>query len=63
MASMHCGFGLKDWAQKVQGRISRNKATYTLANKLARIWYAVLLNHEPDSREVGSSAEAAAGAD
>jgi transposase len=39
--------GLKDWALKVQGRTNHNKAACALANKLARICYAVLRNHEP----------------
>ncbi|MHB8915570.1 MAG: IS110 family RNA-guided transposase [Thiobacillus sp.] len=39
--------GLKDWALKVQGRTNHNKATCALANKLARICYAVLKYHEP----------------
>ena len=39
--------GLKDWALKVQGRINHNKAACALANKLARICYAVLKYHEP----------------
>jgi transposase len=38
---------LKDWALKVQGRTNHNKAACALANKLARICYAVLRNHEP----------------
>ena len=39
--------GLKDWALKVQGRTNHNKAACALANKLARICYAVLKQHEP----------------
>jgi transposase len=39
--------GLKDWALKVQGRTNHNKAACALANKLARICYAVLRDHEP----------------
>ena len=39
--------GLKDWALKVQGRTNHNKAACALANKLARICYAVLKHHEP----------------
>jgi transposase len=39
--------GLKDWALRVQGRTNHNKAACALANKLARICYAVLRNHEP----------------
>ena len=38
---------LKDWALRVQGRTNHNKAACALANKLARICYAVLKNHEP----------------
>ena len=38
---------LKDWALKVQGRTNHNKAACALANKLARICYAVLRDHEP----------------
>jgi transposase len=32
---------------KVQGRTNHNKAACALANKLARICYAVLRDHEP----------------
>ena len=39
--------GLKEWALKVQGRTNHNKAACALANKLARICYAVLQDHEP----------------
>lgn len=39
--------GLKDWALKVQGRTNHNKVACALANKLARICYAVLKHHEP----------------
>ena len=39
--------GLKDWALKVQGRTNHNKAACALANKLARICFAVLKQHEP----------------
>jgi len=39
--------GLKDWALKVQGRTNHNKAACALANKLARICYAVLRDHAP----------------
>jgi len=39
--------GLKDWALQVQGRTNHNKAACALANKLARICYAVLKHHEP----------------
>ena len=39
--------GLKEWALKVQGRTNHNKAACALANKLARICYAVLRDHEP----------------
>lgn len=39
--------GLKDWALRVQGRTNHNKAACALANKLARICYAVLRDHEP----------------
>lgn len=38
---------LKEWALKVQGRTNHNKAACALANKLARICYAVLRDHEP----------------
>ena len=38
---------LKDWALKVQARTNHNKAACALANKLARICYAVLRDHEP----------------
>ena len=34
-------------ALKVQGRTNHNKAACALANKLARICYAVLRDHEP----------------
>ncbi|OIQ91011.1 transposase IS116/IS110/IS902 family protein [mine drainage metagenome] len=39
--------GLKEWALSVQGRTNHNKAACALANKLARICYAVLRDHEP----------------
>ncbi len=39
--------GLKDWALRVQSRTNHNKAACALANKLARICYAVLRDHEP----------------
>ena len=42
--------GLKDWALKVQGRANHNKAACALANKLARICYAVLRDATPYGR-------------
>ena len=39
--------GLRQWALAVQGRSNHNKATCALANKLARICYATLRDHEP----------------
>ena len=39
--------GLMEWALSVQGRTNHNKAACALANKLARICYAVLRDHEP----------------
>jgi transposase len=38
---------LRTWALTVQQRSCHNKATCALANKLARICYAVLRDHEP----------------
>ena len=38
---------LRQWAVAVQGRSNHNKAACALANKLARICYAVLRDHEP----------------
>jgi transposase len=38
---------LRTWALNVQQRSCHNKATCALANKLARICYAVLRDHEP----------------
>ena len=38
---------LRHWALTVQGRTNHNKAACALANKLARICYAVLRNGEP----------------
>jgi transposase len=38
---------LKTWALNVQARTNHNKAACALANKLARICYAVLKHHEP----------------
>ena len=39
--------GLRQWALGVQRRTNHNKATCALANKLARICYATLRDHEP----------------
>ncbi len=39
--------GLRDWALAVQGRSNHNKAACALANKMARICYATLRDHEP----------------
>jgi transposase len=39
--------GLRQWALRVQHRSNHNKATCALANKLARICYATLRDHEP----------------
>lgn len=38
---------LRHWALAVQARSNHNKATCALANKLARICYATLRDHEP----------------
>ena len=38
--------GVRQWALAVQGRSNHNKATCALANKLARICYATLRDHE-----------------
>lgn len=37
---------LRSWALDLQGRTNHNKATCALANKLARIAWAVWLKHE-----------------
>ena len=37
---------LKHWALEVQGRTNHNKAACALANKLARIAWAVWVKHE-----------------
>ena len=37
--------GLRAWATEVQQRTNHNKAACALANKLARICYAVLRDH------------------
>jgi len=37
---------LRSWALAVQDRTNHNKATCTLANKLARIAWAVWVKHE-----------------
>lgn len=39
--------GLRTWACAVQGRTHHNKAACALANKLARVCYAVLRDHTP----------------
>jgi transposase len=39
--------GLRQWALGVQRRSNHNEATCALANKLARICYATLRDHEP----------------
>ncbi len=38
--------GVRQWALQVQGRANHNKAACALANKLARICYATLRDHE-----------------
>jgi transposase len=38
--------GVREWALGVQARSNHNKATCALANKLARICYATLRDHE-----------------
>jgi transposase len=61
--------GLKDWALRVQGRTNHNKAACALANKLARICYAVLRDHAPygkltvreENRKTNRTAYAVAG--
>ena len=37
---------LRRWALTVQGRTHHNRATCALANKMARICYAVLRDHQ-----------------
>jgi len=48
--------GLREWALAVQGRTNHNKAACALANKLARICYAVLRDGadygRPDHRKI-----------
>ena len=39
--------GLRTWATEIQARAHHNKATCALANKLARVCYAVLRDHTP----------------
>lgn len=39
--------GLRTWATEVQARTHHNKAACALANKLARVCYAVLRDHQP----------------
>jgi transposase len=39
--------GLRTWATEMQGRTHHNKAACALANKLARVCYAVLRDHTP----------------
>ena len=39
--------GLREWALAVQGRTNHNKAACALANKLARICFAVLRDASP----------------
>ena len=39
--------GLRTWATEVQARTHHNKAACALANKLARVCYAVLRDHAP----------------
>ena len=39
--------GLRQWALGVEYRSNHNKAPCALANKLARICYATLRDHEP----------------
>lgn len=39
--------GLRTWATEIQGRTHHNKAACALANKLARVCYAVLRDHTP----------------
>jgi len=38
---------LRTWALAVEARSNRNKAVCALANKMARICYATLRDHEP----------------
>jgi len=51
---------LKTWALAVQARTNHNKATCALANKLARIAWAVWVKHEKYRGEAASVAEASA---
>ena len=46
--------GVRDWALSVQGRSNHNKATCALANKLARICYATLRDHEAFNEEAAA---------
>ena len=39
--------GLRTWGTEIQARVHHNKAACTLANKLARVCYAVLRDHTP----------------
>ena len=39
--------GLRTWATEIQARAHHNKAACALANKLARVCYAVLRDHIP----------------
>jgi hypothetical protein len=39
--------GLRTWATEIQARTHHNKAACALANKLARVCYAVLRDHTP----------------
>jgi transposase len=47
---------LKTWALEVQGRTNHNKATCALANKLARIAWAVWTKHEKYQSAAGAAA-------
>jgi hypothetical protein len=38
---------LRSWALELEARSNRNKAVCALANKMARICYATLRDHEP----------------
>ena len=48
--------GLREWGLKVQGRANHNKAACALANKLARICYAVLRDAAPFGQPVARPA-------
>jgi len=48
---------LRNWALAVQARTNHNKATCALANKLARIAWAVRVKHEKYQTEPAFTAQ------